>query len=134
MESGHRLVISFLKLFPQARVGFVGLQRNEETALPLLYYKNLPDLKAQDQIIILDPMIATGGSGSVVIEMLKAQHIPAERIIYVGVLAAPEGLATLSKTAPGMKVVCAEVDERLNDKKFIVPGLGDFGDRYFGTP
>lgn len=133
MRAGIALLIPFLRLFTSSSVGFVGIRRDEQTALPHLYYKNLPEITAEDIVIILDPMIATGGSGSLVIQMLKEQNIPESHMIYVGVIAAPEGIASLEKAAPGMKIICAEVDERLNDHKFIVPGLGDFGDRYFGT-
>lgn len=133
LRAGIALLTPFMKLFPDSRVGFVGLKRDEETAVATLYYKNIPPIEEQDVVIILDPMIATGGSGSTVIDLLKSLKVPEERIYYVGIIAAPEGLNYLRKLAPDMKILAAEVDERLNDKKFIVPGLGDFGDRYFGT-
>lgn len=133
LRAGLSLLPAFLKMFPASRVGFVGIRRDEDTALPRLYYKNLPEIPENAAVIVLDPMIATGGSGNLTLELLKSLHIPDERIMYVGVVAAPDGLAMLRKKCPHLKIICAQVDERLNDKKYIVPGLGDFGDRYFGT-
>lgn len=133
LRAGIALLNPFMKLFPSSKVGFIGVRRDEETALPLLYYNNIPSIAPSDMVIILDPMIATGGSGGVVINMLIERGVQEDQLIYAGVVAAPEGLAFIQGLAPKMKVICAEVDEKLNDKKFIVPGLGDFGDRYFGT-
>lgn len=133
LRAGIALLGPFMKLFPSCRVGFIGIRRDEETALPSLYYENLPLIDPKDMVIILDPMIATGGSGGAVIHILKERGVQEEQLIYAGVVAAPEGLAALKSFAPKMKVIAAEVDEKLNDKKYIVPGLGDFGDRYFGT-
>lgn len=133
LRAGISLLYPFMKLFPSSPVGFVGIKRDEETALPHLYYENLPTIQSQDVVVILDPMIATGGSGGLVVEMLKKQGIAEKNIVYAGVIAAPEGIEALKKVAPGMHVVCIEVDDHLNDKKYIMPGLGDFGDRYFGT-
>lgn len=133
LRAGIALLSPFMKLFPSCRVGFVGIKRDEKTALPSLYYENLPEITTSDMVIILDPMIATGGSGGVVIEILKERGVTEEQMIYAGVVAAPEGLLSLKELAPKMQVISAEVDEKLNDMKFIVPGLGDFGDRYFGT-
>lgn len=133
LRSGVALLNPFLRLFPASRVGFVGVRRDEKTALPSLYYENIPSITPSDVVIILDPMIATGGSGGMVIDRLKDHGASEKQMIYAGVIAAPEGLKALEKIAPQMKIISAEVDERLNDQKFIVPGLGDFGDRYFGT-
>lgn len=133
LRAGIALLAPFMKLFPSSRVGFIGVRRDEETALPSLYYQNIPTIAPTDMVIILDPMIATGGSGSVVIKLLKDHGAKEEQLIYAGVVAAPEGLKALHNICPKMKVISAEVDEKLNDKKYIVPGLGDFGDRYFGT-
>lgn len=133
LRAGLALLYPFMKLFPSSPVGFVGIKRNEETALPHLYYENLPPIQSQDVVVILDPMIATGGSGGLLIEKLKKLGVAEKNIIYAGVIAAPEGIEALKKLAPDMRVVCIEVDDHLNDKKYIMPGLGDFGDRYFGT-
>lgn len=133
LRAGISILYPFMRLFPSSPVGFVGLKRDEETAQPSLYYENIPTIKPDDVVIILDPMIATGGSGSVVVQMLKERGVSENHIIYAGMIAAPEGIAALNELAPKMRVVCVEVDERLNAKKYIMPGLGDFGDRYFGT-
>lgn len=132
LRAGIALLSPFMQLFPSSRVGFVGVER-DEAALPSLYYKNLPSILPSDVVIILDPMIATGGSGGVVIQLLKDLGVLEEQLIYAGVVAAPEGIKALHNIAPKMQVISIEVDERLNEKKYIVPGLGDFGDRYFGT-
>jgi len=133
LRSGIVLLEPFLSFFPEAKVGFVGLRRDEKTAEPHLYYKNLPSLEKTDDVIILDPMIATGGSGSEAVKVVLEAGVQQEKIIFAGVIAAPEGMEKLQSTFPKMKIVGPTVDEKLNDKKFIVPGLGDFGDRYFGT-
>lgn len=133
LRAGLALLHPFMRLFPDCKVGFVGVKRDEETALPHQYYQNLPAFSKKQFYIILDPMIATGGSGAVVVNLLKKQGVPEEKILYVGVVGAPDGMNVLKKTAPGMKIICSEVDPQLNAKKYIVPGLGDFGDRYFGT-
>ncbi len=133
LRAGLSMLYPFMHLFPDAKVGFLGVRRDEETALPQFYYKNLPQLNSSQFYIVLDPMIATGGSGSYAVEMLKKHGISDDKMLYVGMVGAPEGISSLKKEAPGMKIICAEVDRELNDKKYIVPGLGDFGDRYFGT-
>lgn len=133
LRAGIAMLNPFMQVFPSSKVGFVGIKRDEKTALPHLYYENIPEIQAQDVVIILDPMIATGGSGGVVIDLLKDRKISMNHVIYTGMVAAPEGIELLQKLAPEMRVVAAEIDDRLNDKKFIMPGLGDFGDRYFGT-
>lgn len=133
LRAGIALLYPFMKLFPSSPVGFVGIKRDEKTALPHLYYENIPPIQSDDAVVILDPMIATGGSGGLVVEILKKQGVKERNIIYAGVIAAPEGIDALKKEAPEMRVVCIEIDDHLNEKKYIMPGLGDFGDRYFGT-
>lgn len=133
LRAGISMLSPFMKLFPACKVGFVGIKRDEKTALPSLYYENIPEIHLNDAVIILDPMIATGGSGGVVVELLKKRGVEERNLIYAGMLAAPEGIQALESLAPKMRVVCVEIDECLNDQKFIMPGLGDFGDRYFGT-
>jgi uracil phosphoribosyltransferase len=133
LRAGLALLNPFMHLFPDCKVGFVGVKRDEETARPHQYYQNLPKYTDKQFYIILDPMIATGGSGSATVEILKKHGVPEEKLIYVGVVGAPEGMNALKKTAPAMRVICGEIDPELNSKKYIVPGLGDFGDRYFGT-
>jgi len=133
LRAGLSLLYPFMELFPESKVGFLGIKRNEETAEPSLYYNNLPEVKPNQFYIILDPMIATGGSGSMAVKAIKSRGIKEEKILYVGVIGAPDGMNALKKEAPNMKIICPEVDPELNSKKYIVPGLGDFGDRYFGT-
>ena len=132
LRAGLALLPPFLKLFSTSRVGFAGMRRDEVTALPHLYYHNIPAITTKDRVIILDPMIATGGSGLLLLDLIS-RDVPEEHIIYVGIVAAPEGMEALKSKYPKMQMIIIEVDEKLNSTKFIVPGLGDFGDRYFGT-
>lgn len=132
LRSGLAMLNPFLKVFEEAKVGFLGMRRDEKSFEARLYYQNLPPFNQEDDIIILDPMIATGGSAVVSLKILNDLGIDYQRITYVGMVAAPEGLKTI-KEYPLYDVIVGAVDERLNEHKFIVPGLGDFGDRYFGT-
>lgn len=133
LRAGLSMLPSFLRVLPEAKVGFLGMRRDEHTFQAKLYYENLPLITPSTDVLILDPMIATGGSGKVALDRLKEQGADPFRILYVGIIASREGLSFLKSIAPQMKVVVGDVDDKLNDKKFIVPGLGDFGDRYFGT-
>lgn len=133
LRSGMAMLPAFLKVFTAAKVGVVGVRRDERTALPFLYYKNFPKVTGEEDVIILDPMIATGGSGALVVEILKSLKFKEEQMTYVGMIGAIDGIERLRKLAPKMKILCSEVDQELNDAKFIVPGLGDFGDRFYGT-
>ena len=123
----------FLRFFEEAKVGFLGLKRDEKTAIANIYYKNLPEISSNDDIIILDPMIATGGSGTQAIQILKENGAKEEKIIFTAVICATEGILKIKKAFPKVKIICVQEDNELNKEKFIVPGLGDFGDRYFGT-
>jgi uracil phosphoribosyltransferase len=133
LRSGLALLHPFMNYYTNARVGFVGMRRDEKTAVASLYYKNLPSFTSDDDVIVLDPMIATGGSAIATLEILLSSGIAEEKIIFVGIVAAPEGLAALKSAYPKLRLVVAQIDEKLNAHKFILPGLGDFGDRYFGT-
>jgi uracil phosphoribosyltransferase len=133
LRSGLALLPGFMNYFPEAGVGFVGLRRDEKTAIASLYYRNIPKLSGQEDIIILDPMIATGGSAIDALEIITKEGIKQEQIIFVGVIASQEGIDTVQKAFPKIKLIVAATDKQLNTTKFIVPGLGDFGDRYFGT-
>jgi len=133
LRAGLAMLPAFLRFYPDASVGFFGMRRNEETKKPNLYYQNLPSLSPQHNVILIDPMIATGGSGALALEKILGQNVPEEHIIYVGIVAAPEGIQKIKETAPNVNLVIAKVDEKLNEDAFIVPGIGDFGDRYFGT-
>jgi uracil phosphoribosyltransferase len=133
LRSGLALLPAFVELFPNAGIGCVGLRRDEKTAIATLYYNNLPKLTSVEQIIMLDPMIATGGSSCATLEILTKQGIAQRNILFVAVIAAQQGLDAVKNAFPGITIIVAAVDKELNAKKFIVPGLGDFGDRYFGT-
>ena len=117
-------------LIPEARVGFVGVARNEETHQPTPYLESLPDDLSTQPVIVLDPMLATGGSMVHTIELLYARD--AVDITAICVVVAPEGIAALEKVAPMMRLYTATIDSGLNDIAYIVPGLGDAGDRQFG--
>lgn len=133
LRSGLVLLSPFLHFYPHSRVGFIGTCRNEVTAVPQLYYSKLPPLSAGDQIFLLDPMIATGGSAIMAIDVLKKAGALESQITLISYLAAPEGIAHLKKECPKSNIIVAHVDEKLDAHKRIIPGLGDFGDRYFGS-
>lgn len=131
LRAGFALLRSFLRFFENARVGFVGVQRDAE-ANPVLYYEKIPLLKASDRIIILDPIVATGGSTVITLEKLIAAGGSPDKITVVGMVGAPEGIKTIQKAFSEVEIKITAVDEGLDEHKYIVPGLGDFGDRYFG--
>jgi uracil phosphoribosyltransferase len=118
-------------MFPQAAVGFLGLERDEQTAIARSYYQKLPKIFADSEVFILDPMLATGGSFDDTVCEVKKKG--GKNIRLVCIVAAPEGIERIKKSHPDVKIYTAAIDDHLNDKKYIVPGLGDFGDRYFGT-
>ena len=120
-----------LSLVPSAKVGHIGMYRDEETALPVPYYCKLPSDIEEREVIVLDPMLATGGSAIDAISQIK-QYNP-KSIQFMGIIAAPEGMLALTEAHPDVDIYCASLDERLNEHKYIVPGLGDAGDRIFGT-
>lgn len=132
LRAGIALLPAFMRIFDESRVGFFGIRRDEVSAMPCLYYENLPYIGTHDQVIILDPMLATGGSSIVVLEKLVSRGIDPKLITLVSIIAAPEGVQRVKKFFPETDVLVATVDEKLNAQKFIVPGLGDYGDRYFG--
>jgi len=133
LRAGLSMLSVFQTIFKGASVGMVGHKRNEETAAPILYYLNLPSIENDDTIIILEPMLATGGSLSLVISLLKQAGALEKNIIVVTVIGAPQGVQRLLTHFPQVRIVVAALDPELNDKFYIVPGLGDFGDRYFGN-
>ncbi len=130
LRAGLGLIDAVLDLVPDATVGYAGVEREEETALPVEYYKKFPDLSGRT-VLVLEPMLATGGSLCWAVEESKAAG--ADDITALCVVAAPEGMARMEETHPDVRVVTAALDSRLNDRYFIVPGLGDMGDRLFGT-
>lgn len=131
LRAGVGMLEGILELVPTARVGFIGMYRDEETAEPVAYYKRLPYQTANALNIIIDPMLATGGSTSAAISELK--EAGAKKIVVVCIVTCPEGLQAVEDDHPDVKVYAASIDSHLNEKKFIVPGLGDAGDRLFGT-
>lgn len=134
MRSGDALLDTFSKHFTDATINKILVQRNEETAEPEFKYMKLsPTIAKCNTVIITEPMIATGGTLTMVIGLLKNRGVLEENIIVASVLAAPEGLSVLNQRFPAIRVVVTVIDEKLNEQKFIVPGLGDFGNRYFGT-
>ncbi len=131
LRAGNGLLDGILELIPSARVGFVGLYRDEETLKPVEYYFKVPT-ELQDRLVIaVDPMLATGNSSVAAIDKLK--QAGAKNIRFLCLLAAPEGIARMKEAHPDVPIVTAAVDEKLNDHGYIVPGLGDAGDRMFGT-
>lgn len=131
LRAGVGMLEGILELVPTARVGFVGLYRDEDTKLPVTYYERFPPQIKGGTCIIIDPMIATGGSTAAAIERLKEHG--AESIVVVCIVTCPEGIALVEGEHPDVPIFAAAIDEKLNDKKYIVPGLGDAGDRLFGT-
>ena len=131
LRAGNGLLDGVLDLIPSARVGFVGLYRDEETLLPVKYYFKVPNNLDERLVIAVDPMLATGNSSAAAIVMLK--EAGAKNIRFLCLLASPEGVALMKERHPDVPIVTASLDERLNDKGYILPGLGDAGDRMFGT-
>ena len=131
LRAGLGMVDAMLELMPTAQVWHLGLFRDERTLRPVEYYNKLPDSAAVDLCLILDPMLATGGSATAAIEVLKKWG--AVRIKLVNLIAAPEGVAAVQATHPDVEIHCASLDRGLNEKGYIMPGLGDAGDRQFGT-
>ena len=131
LRAGLGMVDGALNLIPSARVGHIGLYRDPATLKPVEYYCKLPgDIEERD-VFVLDPMLATGDSAVDAISQIKRRH--PQRIKFMCIIAAPEGLAALQQAHPDVQVYCAALDERLNDHGYILPGLGDAGDRIFGT-
>jgi len=133
LRAGLVFIPPFLSFFPNAAIGLFGIRRNEKTALPNLYYENLPEISKTTHIFLLDPMLATGGTAAISIQKLIEKGGNPSRISLVSLLAAKPGVELIQKKFPKVRIHTAAVDPELNAKKFIVPGLGDFGDRYFGT-
>lgn len=131
LRAGLGMVDPLLDLIPDAEVWHLGLFRDEETAQPVEYYKKVPDTNPPDVALVVDPMLATGGSASMALDVLRRWGVPRTRLVVL--IAAPEGIAAVSEKFPDTEIITAQVDEFLNDRKFIVPGLGDAGDRLFNT-
>ncbi len=131
LRAGLGMVDPMLKLLPSARVGHIGLFRDPDTHEPIKYYCKMPDDIAESRVIIVDPMLATGGSASAAIDFIK--EYGCRNITLVDIIAAPEGINVIRRDHPDVDIYVAAVDEKLNEHAYIVPGLGDAGDRIFGT-
>lgn len=133
LRSGLALLPAFLRYFESARVGFVGMKRDEKTAIAHEYYRSIPPITKKSLIILLDPMLATGGTAVDTITLLKKAGAKESQIIFVVCISAPEGEKIIRKKFPKVRMVIGAHDKKLNAKKYIIPGMGDFGDRYFNN-
>jgi uracil phosphoribosyltransferase len=131
LRAGLGMLEPFLEIVPEAEVGYFGLQRDERTAVARRYYEKIPGDLGSAEVFLLDPMLATGGSAAMAIDGLCGMGARSVRLLSV--VAAPEGVAHLEASCPGTRIFTAAVDRELNAQKFILPGLGDFGDRLYGT-
>lgn len=131
LRAGNGLLDGMLELMPNARVGFLGLYRDPKTLLPVEYYCKLPGTTSSADVFIVDPMLATGHSAAAAVTKIKSYKPKSIRVAHL--LAAPEGIAALQKAHPDIQIYVGAIDEKLNDHGYIVPGLGDAGDRLFGT-
>ena len=131
LRAGNGLADGFSQICPEASLGHLGLYRDHDTLQPVSYYSSLPDQMDKRQVILVDPMLATGGSATMAIETLR--NIGVADIVFVCLVAAPEGVAALHGAHPDVPIVTAALDRELNDQAYILPGLGDAGDRIYGT-
>lgn len=131
LRAGTGMLDGLIKVMPNAKIGHIGLYRNEETLKPVEYYYKMPKDIEHREVIVLDPMLATGGSGVDAITRLKESG--AKKIKFLCIIAAPEGIEKINEVHPDVTIYCAAIDEKLNEIGYIVPGLGDAGDRIFGT-
>ncbi|AIE87727.1 uracil phosphoribosyltransferase [Fimbriimonas ginsengisoli] len=132
LRAGLGMLEPIVDLFPDVAVGYIGLERHEETAVARSYYSKVPQSVEGRFTLCVDPMLATGGSAAQAISLIKAHG--ASQITMVSIVSAPEGVEKLQQAHPDVAIVTAALDEKLNDRHYIVPGLGDFGDRLYGTP
>lgn len=131
LRAGLAMLFAIQDFLPSVSVGFIGLERDEKTAQAREYYQKLPKIFASHIVFVIDPMLATGGSFNDTINALKKKG--ARKITAISIVSAPEGIQRLQKMHPDVPIITAAIDEKLNERFYIVPGLGDFGDRYFGT-
>ena len=131
LRAGTGMIDGIIKMIPNAKIGHIGLYRDEVTIKPERYYYKMPKYIDKKQVIVIDPMLATGGSGADAITLLKEDG--AKDIKFLSIIAAPEGLEKIQKAHPDVQIYCGAIDEGLNEASYIVPGLGDAGDRIFGT-
>ena len=133
LRAGLGMTSGVMRVLRDVRVGHLGLQRDEETLEPVAYYEKLPPDVAESEVIVVDPMLATGGSATAAVDALKRRGVPAASVKYLCLVAAPEGIQHLHARHPDVPIYTAVIDRELNDKAYILPGLGDVGDRLFGT-
>ena len=131
LRAGMGMLDGVIRVIPNAKIGHIGMYRNEKTFEPVNYFYKVPKDISKREVIILDPMLATGGSGLDAIELLKSNGV--KRIKFICIIAAPEGLKAITEKHKDVKIYCAHIDEKLNKDKYIIPGLGDAGDRIYGT-
>ncbi len=131
LRAGLGMLQAFLDLVPAAEVGYFGLERDETTAVARRYYEKVPPRLGEAVVFLLDPMLATGGSAAMAVDGLEGMG--ARQVRLVSIVAAPEGVARLQEASPGVEIYTAALDRGLNERKYILPGLGDFGDRLYGT-
>lgn len=131
LRAGMGMLDGVISVIPNAKIGHIGMYRDEETFEPINYFFKVPKDIEKREVIILDPMLATGGSALDAIELLKSKGV--KKIKFLCIIAAPEGIEKVEKKYPDVQIYCAHIDKKLNNNKYIVPGLGDAGDRIFGT-
>ena len=131
LRAGTGMLDGIISIVPNAKIGHIGMYRNEETFKPTVYFFKVPKDIDKREVLVLDPMLATGGSGIDAIELLKEKGV--KRIKFLCIIAAPEGIKAMQEKHPDVEIFTASIDEKLNEKAYIVPGLGDAGDRIFGT-
>ncbi|KAG2114617.1 PRTase-like protein [Suillus discolor] len=131
LRAGEAMEAGLREVCRSVRIGKILIQRDEETALPKLFYSKLPEDIASRYVLLLDPMLATGGSAMKAVEVLQEQGVPEERIIFINLIAAPEGLKRFCGRFPSLRVITGWIDQCLNEKSYIIPGLGDFGERRY---
>lgn len=131
LRAGTGMLDGIINVIPNAKIGHIGMYRDEKTFKPNVYFFKVPKDIDKREVIILDPMLATGGSGLDAIELLKKEGVT--KIKFLCIIAAPEGIEKIEKEHPDVQIYCAAIDEKLNENAYIVPGLGDAGDRIFGT-
>jgi uracil phosphoribosyltransferase len=132
-RAGESMEAGLREVCPSVRIGKILIQRDKVTKLPKLYYSALPEDIGERQVLLLDPMLATGGTALEAIQVLLDHGVAEERIIFVNLISVPEGITAVIERYPEVRMVTSAIDERLNDNAYMVPGIGDFGDRYFGT-
>jgi uracil phosphoribosyltransferase len=132
-RAGESMETELRAMAPGMRIGKILIQRDKVTKLPHLYYSALPADIAQRHVLLLDPMLATGGTALAAIDVLLDRGVPEEHIVFVNLLSAPEGIKAVTERYPGVRMVTSSIETRLNENAYMLPGIGDFGDRYFGT-